>query len=440
MNKNRTKAPPFLKIKHSEQAQKDAAHVRYIGSRPGVEKVLVQDDLAADAAHIEYAGARPRSTGLFGPDPQRLPLLAEAMREVGNRDGGPSWRLVLSLREDDARELGVSGLAAWQDLTRRCMAQFGQATGIRPEYLRWVAAHHPEPGHPHVHVIAWLADGAPRRRGLLSTLELREVRRGMTRELFGPLRARLAAERTMNRNTMLDTVREDVARAERLLRRVELELQAREPVGERLPPRLERADLELLARQLEGLAQKMPGHGQAKLAYLPAEIKEEAREVARWLLERPQVAGVLASYEKATRELTRLYTRQPEKAEEAWRKAYDDLRDRVAQVVVRAAAELNRTSRWPAATQERSVEERPKPQVQDRAELPAGEAGLTRQPHSSKGIDLARATWRSAWRALEREHLRAEARAELASLREVERAEERARRERERQGGGLGRL
>lgn len=120
-----TKAPPFLKIKHSEQAQK-----------------------------------------------------AAAMKEVGNRVGGPSWRLVLSLREDDARELGVSGLAAWQDLTRRCMAQFGQAAGIQPEHLCWVAAHHPEQGHPHVHAIAWLADGAPRRRGLLSSLELKEVRRG----------------------------------------------------------------------------------------------------------------------------------------------------------------------------------------------------------------------------------------------------------------------
>ncbi|MHB1127225.1 MAG: hypothetical protein ACYC2T_09770 [Bacillota bacterium] len=64
-----TKAPPFLKIKHSDHAKKDAAHVRYIGSRPGVESVPVQDGLAAEAAHIEYAGTRPRSTGLFGPDP-----------------------------------------------------------------------------------------------------------------------------------------------------------------------------------------------------------------------------------------------------------------------------------------------------------------------------------------------------------------------------------
>jgi|GEM_PF-4624943 len=63
----KTKAPPFLKVKYSDHAQKDANHVRYIGTRPGVERVPVQDELAADAAHIEYAGTRPRSTGLFGP-------------------------------------------------------------------------------------------------------------------------------------------------------------------------------------------------------------------------------------------------------------------------------------------------------------------------------------------------------------------------------------
>lgn len=379
MKKTRTKVPPFLKIKHSEQAKKDAAHVRYIGSRPGVEKVLVQDELAADAAHIECAGARPRSTGIFGPDPEHPPLLAAAMKEVGNRAGGPSWRLVLSLREDDARELGVNGLTAWQDLTRRCMARFGEAAGIWPEHLRWVAAHHPEPRHSHVHVIAWLADGAPLRRGLLSSMELRQVRRGMTRELFGPLRARLAAERTMNRNTMLDTARENVARAERLLRRVELELQVREPVGERLPPRLERVDLETLASRLEELAGKMPGHGQAKLAYLPPEAKEEARTIAHWLLERPQVAGVLAGYEEATRELTGLYTRQPEKAAQAWQRAYDDLRDRV--VVVRSAARLNTATRQAAAVPERNTEG-PKPRARSRGEQPGNQArhATTRQP------------------------------------------------------------
>lgn len=406
--KTKTKAPPFLKIKHSDHAKKDAAHVRYIGSRPGVERVPVQDELVADAAHIEYAGTRPRSTGLFGPDPNRPPLMAEAMKEVGNRETGPSWRLVLSLREDDARELGITSLAAWQDLTRRSMAQFAKATGIAYENLKWVAAHHPEQGHPHVHVIAWLADSAPRRAGLLSPAELRDVRRGVAKEIFGPLRTRLAGERTVARDTMLEAAKQNLARTERILLRIELEAQVADPVGERLPPRFFKQDLEALAEMIEALTDIMPGKGQAKLAYMPAKVKEEARTIADWILSRPQMAETLAAYENATRELTRLYTKNEGRGDEAWQRAYQGLRDRVAQVVVRSAA--------------------------------ANHPPVKRKREHLLKSDLARGTIRSAWNILEKERLRAEAKAELASLQEAERAEDRARRERERQAERLERL
>jgi len=397
----KTKAPPFVKVKYSDHAQKDANHVRYIGTRPGVERVPVQDELAADAAHIEYAGTRPRSTGLFGPDLNHPPLLAQAMREVGNRETGSSWRIVFSLREDDARELGVTNLAAWQDLTRRAMVHFTRAIGIEQGHLRWVAAHHPEQGHPHVHVIAWLADAAPKRKGELSAMELRDVRRGVIQEIFGPLRARLAAERTMARNTMLDTVKENVQRAERILQRIEMEAQVAEPVGDNLPPRFVKQDLEEPAEKITFLAGIMPGKGQAKLAYMPAEVKNEVRRIADWILSRPQMVTAVAAHEKATRELTRLYTSNKDRGDEAWQKAYSDLRDRVAQVVLRSAA--------------------------------AYQLSVPRHPDRSLKLDLVRGTMRSAWRALEKERLRAEAKAHLASLQEAERVEERGRQERESQ-------
>lgn len=395
-----TKAPPFFRIKFSNHAQKDANHVRYIGTRPGVEKVNVKEELAEDAAHIEYAGTRPRSTGLFGPDPQHPPVLAEAMKEVGNREMSSSWRIVFSLREDDARDLGVSGLMSWQDITRRSMAQFTKSIGVQPEHLRWVAAHHPEQGHPHVHVLAWLTDGAPKRRGELSAQELREVRRGVSQEVFGPLRTRLAAERTMARNMMLDEVKENVKSAERIIRRIELESQIAEPVGKRLPPRFAKHELETLAEQIKTLAVIMPGKGQAKLAYMPVEIKEKARAIADWILSRPQMAGAMTDHKKATRELTGLYTKKLERSDEAWQKSYNDLRDRVGQTVIKSAA--------------------------------AYQSSIKRFPDRSLKFDFVRSTMQSIWRNLERERLRSEARVNLASLQAAEKAEDKVRRESER--------
>lgn len=394
-----TKAPPFFRIKFSNHAQKDANHVRYIGTRPGVEKVPVKNELAEDAAHIEYAGTRPRSTGLFGPDPQQPPVLAEAMKEVGNRETSSSWRIIFSLREDDARELGVTNLMTWQNLTRRSMAQFTKSIGMQPEHLRWVAAHHPEQGHPHVHVLAWLADEAPKRRGELSTQELHDVRRGVSQEVYGPLRTRLAAERTIARNTMLDAVKDNVQSAERIIRRIELESQIAEPVGERLPPRFAKHELETLAEQIKTLAVIMPGKGQAKLAYMPVEIKEKARAIADWILSRPQMAGAMTDHKKATRELTGLYTKKLERSDEAWQKSYNDLRDRVANTVIKSAAGLNINARLPDVRTDKHV--------------------------------IARSTLRSVWNIIEKERLRAEAKVKLSSLQASEQVEERRRRGRE---------
>lgn len=395
-----TKAPPFFRIKFSNHAEKDANHVRYIGTRPGVEKVPVKDELADDAAHIEYAGTRPRSTGLFGPNPQHQPVLAEAMREVGNRETSSSWRIIFSLREDDAMELGVTNLMTWQDLTRRSMAQFTKSIGMQPEHLRWVAAHHPEQGHPHVHVLAWLADEAPKRRGELSALELRDVRRGISQEVFGPLRTRLAAERTMARNAMLDTVKESIRNSERIIQRIESESQIADPVGERLPPRFAKQELENLAEEIKTLAVIMPGKGQAKLAYMPVEVKEKARAVADWILSRPQMAGALTAHEKATRELAGLYTKKTERGDEAWQKSYNDLRDRVANTVVKSAAGLNINACLPEVKTEKH--------------------------------NVARSALRSAWNIIEKERLKAEAKVKLASLQAAEQAEERGRWERDR--------
>lgn len=387
-----TKAPPFFKIKYSNHAKKDANHVKYIGTRPGVEKIPVKSELAEDAAHIEYAGVRPRSTGLFGPDPNKQPILAEAMKEVGNRETTSSWRIVFSLREDDARELGVTDLNAWQDLTRRSMIRFIQSIGMKAEEVRWVGAHHPEQGHPHVHVLAWVTNEAPRRKGELSSMELRDARRGVTQEVFGPLRAKLAAERTIARTTMLDMVKDNVKDAGRVLQKIELEAQIADPTGEKLPPKFTKQEQEILTKDIEELAKIMPGKGQAKLAYMPVEVKAKARTIAEWILSRPQMAGALASYEKATRELTGLYTKKAGRGDEAWRNAYGDLRDRVANVVIRAVATVDRDGRL-----ERSQIYR---------------------------HDIECNTLRSVWRTLEKERLRAEAKARLASLQVVEQVEE----------------
>lgn len=354
-------------------------HARYIATREGVDRGEAPSD---PLVHARYLGERPGSTGLFGPDPAIPPGLAATQAAVRGRPW--HWQMVLSLREEDARALGLATPGEWRDLTRRVLPQYAAALGVQVGDLSWVAAMHHKAGHPHVHVLAWLRQGAAERPPGLSRSELCAVRRVVARETYGPLRAQAVAAKTAERDFLLAAGRLNL----RTLRRAALEAQAERPVGGRLPPRFSQAELRALAQQIQALRPHLPGQGQVRLAYMPPGVKAEARAVAEWILGRPALAPSLAGMEAAVRELTGLYRSDTAAAEEAWRRARVDVRDRIAQTVIRTAA-----GREEVAPRTR-----------------AGADGLLRHAH----------------RVLETERLRAEARAELARLADQGRAQSRA--------------
>jgi len=386
----------FAKVKYNvnNMKEKDREHVKYIASRPGVEKAP-----AADAAHVKYAGTRPRSTGLFGQDPDKPPALKEGMDMAKERKSEVSWRLIISLREDDAKMMNYTERKDWEDLTRRCMKQFSRAVGIEEDKLKWLAAFHKEPGHPHVHVLVW-PEGI-RRRGNLSAKEMKEYRRGVAQEVLGEYKRELAIKKTAARNAMLDTTKEAVQDIAKLEKKIELEMQAEDPISESFPPKFYKSDLEELHSKLAVLAEKMPGRGRVALKYMPPEVKEEARRTAEFVLQKPQMKEPLEKMEDNVRRMARIYTYSKERSDEAWQRAYEDVRDRVANILLREAVSLQQqqNKRTPAAEKEK----------------------------------IPRSTYRAAFRAVEKERLRAEAQAELASIRAEEKArcEEELRRKRE---------
>ncbi|MBZ4687334.1 MAG: hypothetical protein JG764_967 [Clostridiales bacterium] len=377
------KSTIFTKVKFNiNYNAKDGGHVRYIASR--AEK---------DIQHIGYMGDRPRSTGLFGPEPDRLPSLKEGIKLAREKDNRVSWRLIISLREDDAKLMGYTERKDWEDLTRRCMSRFSRAVGIEEDKLKWLAAFHREPGHPHAHVLVW-PEGV-RRRGNLSAKEMKEFRRGIAQEVLGEYRRELAIQKTAARNAMLDTVKEAVQDIGKLEKRMELEMQAEDPIGESFPPRFYKDDLDELHKKLTYLAEKMPGRGRVALKYMPQEVKEEVRRIADFVLQKKQMEKPLKEMEDNVRKMARIYTYSKERGDEAWQKAYDDVRDRVANILLREAAGIQ----------------------QQNTKFIAG----------ADKEKIPRSTYRAAFRVIEKERLRAEAQAELASMR----AEEKARRQEE---------
>lgn len=294
---------------------------KYIGTRAGVAEPE-RDGL------VRYAAERPGSTGLFGPDPAAPPDLAATQAALAAAPW--HYRMVLSMRGPDAERVGLGEDAQkWRDLARRLLPKIAAEIGVGQDDLRWVGAMHRKTGkdgvsQPHLHVLAWMDE--PTRRPLLFKDELRRVRRVTAREVFGPLRGALAAERTARRDAA-------VLAARRVLSRGVLASRDEAELGQRL----------------RALAGRMPRHGRVALAYMPAEVKSEAAAVADWVMER--LAPEVAALNKATRDLASLYGSQPEALEQAAGRARADVRDRVAQVVLRAAG------RGPAAQRSAVVAE-----------------------------------------------------------------------------------
>ncbi|CEP67125.1 Uncharacterized [Moorella glycerini] len=392
-------------------------HIRYIATKPeadrgdaGAYRVGDEDypvERGTAAGHVKYAAERPGSSGLFGPEGEPVPDWQELGSKLAKHNL-PVWRVIVSLRQDDAERLGLAEREKWQAAIENGVNNANKAMHLDPDHTRWVAAFHRKEGHPHCHVVIWEEEhGAARRQGYLEPGERKGVFRSFAREVFREERDRLTAEKTAIRDAIRELAGNDIGKVMEFMREVKkarLEARAFWGSSPKMLPVLTPGREEVLVRKLQDLAGIMHGKGRIALAYMPGEVKERAREIADWVLKQPGFNQSAERYRELARQLAGHYTMQPGALDEAAGKAYEDLRDRVAQVVLKGAAAINRLER----------------------EVEFNEKREARQIQVEKSR-IANSVWKAAWRALERERTRAEAQAMLAAERDLERRRRRAR-------------
>ncbi|MBS3937219.1 MAG: hypothetical protein KGZ50_01430 [Peptococcaceae bacterium] len=298
---------------------KNTAHVKYIGERPRVDKE--PETPLPGEAHLRYLDERPRSHGLFGQD-EAIPDITSVAQEL-KQHNSIVWRGILSLREDDAIKYGHTNRSKWEQTLRATLPDLGHKMGISSEHFRWFAAFHKEAGHPHVHLVFW-DSSCQRQKGRLSADEMAHIRGSLLREIYGEERRRLLLEKTALRNLARQTVVDETQNPARV------------------PEKNERMTLQ---NDIVRLSFALPRKGKTALAFMPASIKAETRRIAEWILRRPVFADQMARYLEIAGELAAHHSRQPEHIAAAKQNAADDLRDRVAQVVLKAAAQHRRASR-----------------------------------------------------------------------------------------------
>lgn len=371
---------------------KDPSHIDYIAKRPGVDKGSLNPE---DMKHLEYLDARPGSHGLFGNEEKTL----EEVKEELKAHEGITWRAIISLREDDAVKAAYTEREPWEKLLHLQMSRVADVMGIDRKNLRWAAAFHQERGHPHVHVVFW--ERCPLlTRGKMTQGQIKEIKKSFASEIFREERLRHMQEKSCMREYVRSQAKRDLGKARELLKEIKGENPKDDLIilygsGESsIPPPLR--CMKELAGKLNALAEKMPGTGRAALKYMPAEVKAQARDLADYILKQPYFKQEMDRYLAAQEMLAKTYTAKPEQIAKARDRAYKDLQDRVANLVVRGAADINRIE------------------------------GQERWGKSAKKAETGRSVntvWKSCWRAVERERFKSEAQAEYQKRLDIRRQE-----------------
>lgn len=324
---------------------KNKAHIDYIATRPGVVKEMEPAyeemlDPGTAAGHVKYAHERPGSHGLFGPEPKMD--LSSVKKELGSHDG-IVWRMIVSLREEDACRLDLTSRRQWEQKMRASIPDVAAKMGIPISNLRWCAAFHNEPGHPHVHVMIWEQE-ARRSRGKLSQAERKEVRREFAKEIYAEERMQLNREKTAERDLIRDMIRHDIEgvinlKEELAIHRDDVKLdlkmvgQSAKGIAPVIPIDLGR---ELLSR-IKELADIMPNKGRVALKYMPESVKDKVKSLSDWCLSQPGVKIHVQKFLKAHEGLTKMHVLSPDKIDQAKDRAYEDLQNRVSQIFLHAA-------------------------------------------------------------------------------------------------------
>lgn len=220
--------------------------------------------------YAKYIATRPRaerlgSHGLFGDaDPVSLDA---AMDELSHYTGNV-WTHIISLKREDAAQLGYDNAAAWRTLLRAHRNDIAAAMSIDPKDFRWYAAFHNEGNHPHIHMMAWSAKPG---QAYLDRNGIKEIKSVLTNEIFQQELLHLYETKSTARDELVQQTRQ-----------VMLELAQRMRHGLCICPAAERGLWELSQKMNDVQGKKVYG-------YLPKPMKQLVDAVVDAMTELPVV-------------------------------------------------------------------------------------------------------------------------------------------------------
>jgi len=136
----------FKPVNLKSTPNKNAEHIRYIGTRPGVMK-------NEGEKHGLFGNIYETNTLEIN---HKIKDVMELVRQKSNEKKN-IFRSIISFSPDNAAtKLGEPiTKEAWQELVKQNIEIIAKDNGIKMSNIRWVAAAHDTPNHPHVHIAFW---------------------------------------------------------------------------------------------------------------------------------------------------------------------------------------------------------------------------------------------------------------------------------------------
>ena len=116
-------------------------------------------EMLSEKTYLDYIATRPRAERLEGAHglftDEGVPINLEEEAERIRNHNGNVFTVIVSLKREDAENLGFNNAERWRDLVRSKISIIAKEYGIPLESLKWFGAFHNESHHPHIHLMLY---------------------------------------------------------------------------------------------------------------------------------------------------------------------------------------------------------------------------------------------------------------------------------------------
>lgn len=316
-------------------------YLYYIATREGVDLHPLNNKPSAgrerpadNETYLRYIHERPHSNGLFGNiDTSDLNFSCRRIREISETQC--VYRGILSLSEEDAKELGFLSKKAWHDFLTLSLPEISDVLGISAAELEWVAAFHNEKGHPHVHYMLWNKNSHHVQTPFISIPQQHRCRELFSGRFFAVERSELSYQKNTARDSMLTAGKKDTqTELQKLVEDI-----CCQPSYQELR-KVNRSLLDESSRQLLDLAESLPRQGSIKYAYLPPEVKKKVDLIVETMLGKRELKEQYDSFLNFHKRIAETYSPTQKELRVAIMKGKEDIERRLANIVLKSAQEL----------------------------------------------------------------------------------------------------